>query len=104
MIFFSTKKGRHACKILCLRIRKDFFKAGLIINVPKCQLELALCLRQLGFEVGMGKGRFRVPTDQWEALHALVDSILSARGGRVQAHKLASLAGTVISMKLALGQ
>jgi hypothetical protein len=88
---------------MCLRVRKDFFKAGLIINVPKCQLDPALCLRQLGFEVDMGEGRFRVPTDRWEALHALVDSILSAKGGRVQARKLASLAGTVISMKLAWG-
>jgi hypothetical protein len=89
---------------MCLRVRKDFFKAGLIINVPKCQLDPAMCLRQLGLELDMEESRFRVPTDQWEALHALVDSILSARGGRVQAHKLASLAGTVISMKLALGQ
>ncbi len=99
--FFFSKKGRHACRILCLRVRKDFFEAGLIINVPKCLSDPVMCLRQLGFEVGMKEGRFRVPEDRREALHTLMDSILSARGGRVQARKLASLAGTDISMKLA---
>ena len=88
---------------MCLRIRKDFFKAGLVINVPKCQLDPAMCLRKVRFEVDMGEGRFRVPTDRWKALQSLVDSILSARGWRVQARKLASLAWTVISMKLAWG-
>jgi hypothetical protein len=33
--FFFTKKVRQACLILSLKVRKDFFKAGLIINVPK---------------------------------------------------------------------
>ncbi len=68
---------------LCLRVRKDFFAAGLIINVPKCCLTPALVLRQLGFDVDMGEGKFRVPVDRWEALQSLTDSILSARGGRV---------------------
>ena len=34
--FCFSKKGKHACLILCLRVRKDFHDAGLIINVPKC--------------------------------------------------------------------
>ena len=48
----------------------------------------------------MAEGRFRVPTDRWETLQSLVKSIRSAIGGRVKARKLASLAGTDISMKL----
>ena len=60
-------------------------------------------LRQLGFYVDMAEGKFRVPVDRWEALQTLTDSILSARGGRAQARKLASLAGTVISMRLTWG-
>jgi len=66
-LFFS-KKGKHACLFLCRRVRNDFFDAGLIINEPKCNLDPALCLRQLGFDVDMGEGEFRVPVDQWEAL------------------------------------
>ncbi len=41
--------------ILCRRVRKDFFDAGLIINEPKCNLDPALCLPQLGFDVDMGE-------------------------------------------------
>ena len=66
--FFFTKKGKQACLQLCLRLQKDFFSAGLIINVPKCCLTPALVLRQLGFDVDMGEGKFRVPVDRWEAL------------------------------------
>ena len=63
----------------------------------------SLCLRQLGFDVDMGEGKFRVPVDRWEALHAKADGIIAARGGRIQARKLSSFMGTVISMKLAWG-
>ncbi len=85
------------------RVRKEFFDAGLIINEPKCNLVPDLCLRQLGFDVDMGEGKFRVPVDRWEALQSKTDAILAARGGRVQARKLSSLTGTAISMKLAWG-
>jgi hypothetical protein len=99
--FFFSKKGEQACLRLYLRVRKDFFSAGLNINVPKCWLTPALVLRKLGFDVDMAEGKFRFHVDHWEALQPLADSILSARGGRVQARKLARLAGTVISMRLA---
>ena len=95
--------GKNACLILCLRMRKDFHDAGLIINVPKCQLDPAFCLRQLGFDIDMGEGKFRVPSDRWEALHFATDALLIARGERVNARELASLTGTVISMKLVWG-
>ena len=101
--FFFSKKGRQAFLLLCRRVRKDFSFAGLIINEPKCNLDPALCLRQLGFDVGMGEGKFRVPVDRWEDLKSKTDAILAAQGGRVQAKKLSSLTGTVISMKLAYG-
>jgi len=74
--FFFSKKGEQVCPRLCLRVRKDFFSAGLIITVPKCCLPPALVLRRLGFDVDMGEGKFRAPLDRWEALHSLTDSIL----------------------------
>ena len=51
----------------------------------------------------LGEGKFRVPVDRWNSLQSKVDSILSAKAGRVQARKLSSLTGTVISMRLAWG-
>ncbi len=71
--------------------------------MPKCCLTPSLVLRQLGFDVDMLEGKFGSLVDRWEALQSLIYSILSARGGRVQARKLASLAGLVISMRLAWG-
>jgi hypothetical protein len=101
--FFFSKMGRQTCMLLCRRVKKDFFDAEVIINETKCKLDPALCLRQLGFDVDMGEGKFRVPVDRWEALQSKTDAILAARGGRMQAKKLSSLTGTVISMKLARG-
>ena len=66
-------------------------------------MDPAFCLRQLGFDVDMREGTFRVPTDRWEALHSSTDALLSAKGGRVQARKIASLTGIVILIILAWG-
>ena len=60
--FFFSKNLKLACRVLCLR--EDFREAGLIINVPKCHLSPVLCMRQLGFDIGMGEGKFRVPSDR----------------------------------------
>ena len=62
-----------------------------------------LARKHLGFEVDLGAGYFRVPADRWEALQFSTDALLMAKGGRVLARKLASLVGTVISMRLAWG-
>ena len=63
-------------------------------------MEPDLCLRQLGFDVDMDEGKFRVPEDRWEALEDKADEILAARGGIIQARRLSSFTGTVTSMKL----
>jgi len=80
--FFFSKMGEQACMRLHLRVRKDFFSAGLIMNVPKYYLTPSLMLPQLGFDVDLAEGNFRVPVDHWEAIHSLIDSsIISTRGG-----------------------
>ena len=84
-----------------IRVEGDLFKAGLQINFPKSGLIPMLKRKHLGFEVDLGEGYFRVPTDRWEALQISTDALLVARGERVLARKLASLVGTIISMKLA---
>ena len=62
-----------------------------------------LARKHLGFEVDLGAGYFRVLADRLEALQLSTDALLMAKGGRVLARKLASLVGTVISMRLAWG-
>ena len=81
--FFVTIKGRHACLLLGRTVKKDFLDAGLIINELKCQQEPTLCLSQLGFDVGLGEGKFRVPVDQWEVSKVKANGILDTRGGRI---------------------
>ena len=44
--------------------------------------------------------KFQVPADRWLTVKVLVDSILAAKHGRVQACRFASVAGTVLSMHL----
>ncbi len=57
----------------------------------------------VGFDVDFRSGKFQVLPDRGAALNALVDSILAAKHGRVQARRLASVAGTVLSMHLPWG-
>ena len=56
--------------LLCRRVGKDFFDAELMISELKCNLDPALCLRQLDFDVDMGEGKFGVLVDRWEALQS----------------------------------
>ena len=53
--------------------------------------------------MNLAEGLFKVPIHRWEALKASAELILYYKGVTVQARKLASLVGTVISMKLAWG-
>jgi hypothetical protein len=98
---FFPKKGFRACRSVGIRVEGDIFKGGLQLNFPKSGLIPMLKRKPLGFEVDVGEGYFRVPTDRWEALQLSTDALLMARGGRVLARNLASLVGTIISMRLA---
>jgi hypothetical protein len=101
--FMAMKHGFWTCARLARRLEADFVRAGLKINVLKCHAIPTQQRRQLGFDVDFATGKFQVPSDRWEALKVFVDSILSARHGRVQARKLASVTGTVLSMHLSWG-
>ncbi len=100
---FFPKKGFRACQSVGIRVEGDCFKVGLQINFPENGLIPMLKRKHLGLEVDVGEGYFRVPTDRWEALQISTDALLMARGGRVLARKIASLVGTIISMRLAWG-
>ena len=100
---FFPKKGFVACRLVGIRIEGDFFKVDLQINFPKSGLIPKEERKHLGFDVDLVAGYFRLPTNRWEALELLTDALLMARGGQVQARTLASLVGTVISMRLTWG-
>jgi hypothetical protein len=85
------------------RIERDFIRAGLMINVPKCHSIPAQQRRQLGFDMDFAQGKFQVPADSWEALRCRpMYSVLQERG-RVKARSLARLTGSVISIRLSRG-
>jgi len=50
--------------------------------------------------VDFAAGKFQDPTDRREVLKVPVELILAARQGRVWAHRLASVAGAVLSMHM----
>jgi hypothetical protein len=100
---FFPKRGVRECRLMGIRIKGDYFKAGLQINFPKSGPIPIEERKHLGFDVDLGAGYFRVPTDIWEALQFSTDTLLVARGRRVQARSFPSLVGTGISMRLAWG-
>ena len=84
-------------------VEEDMRLAGLSINWDKSD-NIPLQERvHLGFLVNLAEGLFKVPITRWESLHKDIDYILNSHNGRVQARKLASLVGTIMSMKLAWG-
>jgi hypothetical protein len=87
-----------------IRIKGDCFKAGLHINFPKSGWIPMEERKHLGLDVDLGDGYFRVPTDRWEALQLSSDALLMTRRRWAHTRSLASLVGTVISMRLAGGR
>jgi len=83
------------------RLELDFFRAGLRLNWEKSQRTPVQLLRHLGFMVDTAKGLFLVPTDRWEKLQKEIAFLLSRP--RVQARRVSSCVGQIISMGLSMG-
>ena len=79
--FMCMKSGFWLCVRMARRVERDFVRAGLRINVPKCHSIPAYQRRQLGFDVDFAQGKFQVPSDRWEALKVSAGALLSARKG-----------------------
>ena len=62
-LFFS-KRGVRACRLMGIRIERDCFKASLQINFHKSGLLPMGERKHLGFDVDLGAGYLRVPTDR----------------------------------------
>jgi len=94
--FMFMKHGFWQCARLARRVEGVFIRAGLKIIVQMCTTIPAQQRMQLCFDVDFADGVFQVPTDWYDARKLAVDSILSARYGRVQARRSASVTGTVL--------
>jgi hypothetical protein len=101
LLFLIT--GCEACRALARIVAEDMRLAGLSINWEKSDEIPSQERVHLGFVVNLAEGLFKVPIRRWEALKTSVGLILASKGVRVQARKLASVVGMVISMKLAWG-
>ena len=101
--FMSMKSDFGQCVMLARRVERDSVRAWLNIIMPKCCPVFSKQRRQLGFNLNFEAGKFQVPGDWSEELKASIEGISSSRHGRVQAHSLASVTGTVLSMHLSWG-
>ncbi len=101
--FMFMKSSFRQCVRIARRVEREFVRAGLHINVPKCHSIPAHQRLQLGFDVDFAQGKFQVPADRLEALRVSANVLLFAKNGRVHARNLERLTGTVISMHLSWG-
>ena len=76
--FMFMERGFWQCACLARRMERDFFLAGLKINVPNSHSIPAQQRRHLGFDVDFAAIEFRVPEDRWNTLMASVERTLSA--------------------------
>jgi hypothetical protein len=93
----------NACRLLARIVEEDMRLEGLLVNRDKSDNELLHERLHLGFIFDLAKGLFKVPPTRWESLRDDANVIIAAKGVRVQARTLASLMGTIFSMKLAWG-
>ena len=101
---FCIFTGSHS---LCLqqrqRVCQDLVDLGFVINVPKSVLEPTQELEFLGYEVNtVGVPTFTVPSVRVSKLLLCLHELAEAGCNPVPVRKVASVAGQVLSMSLAL--
>ena len=80
---------------------QDLAKAGFVLNTKKSCLDPVQYGRWLGFMLDLKGGSFQVPNDRVLKLNSAIAAI--PESGRVRVHSLASIAGQIISIGLAVG-
>lgn len=94
-----------ATRAVLNKVLRDCGAAHLAINLGKSTTVPTQRLKHLGFQLDLASGTFEVPPDRWDRFQHLVSGLLasSADGNMVPCRRVASAAGQVISMGLALG-
>ncbi|KAK3282144.1 hypothetical protein CYMTET_10105 [Cymbomonas tetramitiformis] len=80
----------------------DLDAAGFLLNWEKSVLQPIQRLAFLGMGIDSVRGLFYAPQQKWDSLQARVAAALKSR--RVKVRALASIAGKVMSLRLALGK
>lgn len=99
--FLYGFRSYEAAERLRDTIETDFFRCGLRINFEKSIRVPVQCVRHLGFIVNTVDGTLSVPSDRWTRLQNDIQTLLTRP--RIQARRVASLTGQIISMGTAFG-
>ena len=95
---------RELCLQQLTRIFKDLVALGFVVNLGKSVLDPVQLMEFLGYEVNTTNvPTFTVPPSRIAKLVADLHILWNAPSGRVRVRKVASVAGQLLSMSLALG-
>jgi hypothetical protein len=101
--FLLFAGSRTLCLQQMLRIRKDLEDLGFVLNLVKSELDPVQLLEFLGLEVcTVGAPTFTVPAARLEKLAKCLRELAWVDRGQVGVRKVASVAGQLLSMSLAL--
>ena len=82
-------------------VRRTLVCAEFVTHSTKCKWEPTQCLVWLGFVIGLALGQMKVPQEKITSLREVLRCTRPAT--YIQARKLASIIGQIISMGLAIG-
>ena len=94
-------KGEQAAIQESAQVKLDLERAGFVINLDKSKWEPCHTMEWLGFQINLAKGELSVPANK---ISMLKSQLLEVKGAQLlQARKLASLIGKIVSMSIDLG-
>ena len=101
--FLIVARSRALCEAHKCRVRDDLVALGFVIESVKSVLDPCQVLDFLGYTVDTrGKPSFSVPTERIAKLRATLREVQVAGTGYIKVRRVASLAGQLMSMSLAL--
>ena len=101
--FCIFARSKALCWQQMQRVRRDLEALGFVINMEKSVLEPTQELEFLGYEVNtVNEPRFTVPQTRVAKLLADLQLLAALQGKAVRVRKVASVAGQILSMSLAL--
>ena len=101
--FLIVAKSKSECRRQMQRVRDDLEALGFVLNLDKSVLEPCQVLDFLGYTVStVGKPLFQVPAERVAKLMSTLREVRQAGTGWIRVRRVASLAGQLMSMSLAL--
>ena len=101
--FLLVSRSRELSYEHTRRVHGDLVALGFVVEMTKSILEPCQVLDFLGYTVStVGKPSFCVPTERVAKLMCTLREVQAAGTGRIKVRRVASLAGQIMSMSLAL--